>query len=104
MTPKEALETMGDTTVHHIDDVGNITHHKVSDSNQYKVVLKALTELEEFKKRDTPTTPFHITSTYEGRVGNCPHCNKLVNELTVDAFNRPLHICGCGQKLDWEEK
>lgn len=95
MTPKEALRSA---------DTYKVAGCHVLSREAYKLIEQALTELEEFKKRDTPTTPFHITSTYEGRVGNCPHCNKLVDELTVDAFNRPLHICGCGQKLDWKEK
>lgn len=46
----EALEKIGNTVLHHIDEIGNITTHKLSESNEYKLVKQALNEHEALKK------------------------------------------------------
>ena len=66
--------------------------------------LKSVRDIEELVKRATPMKPLGISITHEGRCANCPSCNKLVHEQTKDAYNRPLHVCHCGQLIDWSDK
>lgn len=55
--------------------------------------------LPELVDKATPKKPKGISITHDGRVGNCPNCNKLVRECDYKA-----DICECGQALDWSDE
>lgn len=47
-------------------------------------------------EKQIPKSPKGLSITFEGKVGNCPSCNKLVRE----SDEKP-NICNCGQRLEW---
>lgn len=52
--------------------------------------------LQELVDKATSKKPLGISLTHEGKVGNCPHCNKFVREIDTN-------ICDCGQRLEWSD-
>ena len=58
--------------------------------------LGTVQELKVYKEKNVPKIPLYISLTHEGRVGNCPCCNKLV---AIHVDNRFCKVCG--QKLNW---
>lgn len=70
---------------------------------QSRKLSRYISTLGELVNRAKPMKPLGISITHEGRCANCPSCNKLVHEQTKDAYNRPLHVCHCGQLIDWSD-
>ena len=50
-------------------------------------------------KSNTPLMVKGINNTYEGRVGNCPKCGKLIQESKTRYFHDEKD---CGQAILWE--
>lgn len=71
-------------------------------------VLKALTELEELKKRDTPmkltqSSRFTTDKKLYGMYA-CNNCHNVVPYLNINnKYVKPNFCYRCGQRLDWEE-
>lgn len=53
--------------------------------------------LQELVDKANPEIVKGISLTHEGRVGNCPACNKFVTESENKKY------CDCGQKLNWNK-
>jgi hypothetical protein len=68
-----------------------------SHENVNKRILSRLMAIEALEKQ-TPKKPIGLSVSHDGRLGNCPFCNKLVWEQS----DKP-NICDCSQKLDWSE-
>ena len=64
---------------------------------------KALTELEELKKRDTAMKPKMVDYTTQHFL--CPSCNETISVDESETFNKIFNAFFkyCGQRLDWEE-
>lgn len=51
--------------------------------------------IQELVDKSVSKPPKGISVTHEGRVGNCPFCNRFIREKEHKV------ICDCGQKLQW---
>ena len=97
---EKALEFLCDHAMYYHDDYdwdgklcGEYLPIKDSELERYKRPLQELVD------KATPKKPKGVSLTHNGRVGNCPFCNKLV----VEFDNKP-NICECGQRLDWNRE
>ena len=72
------------------DELDDIYKNKVEPSWQCLI---------ELIEKATPKKAKGISITHEGRVGNCPSCNRFVRKVDI----KP-NICECGQALDWSDE
>ena len=47
-------------------------------------------------KKQIPTKAKGVSWSHEGRVGNCPCCNRFISEKYTQG------VCLCGQRVYWE--
>ena len=71
-------------------DCGEFRPLNEEDLNAHKSILQELVD------KATPTKPKGLSISHDGRLGNCPNCNKIVREK-----DEKKNICVCGQALDW---
>lgn len=94
---QEALNFLCDHAMEYIADFD----WEENDCGEYypldKDVLNAnKSVLQELVDKATPKKPKGISISYEGKLGNCPFCNRLVRLKD----SKP-NVCLCGQALDW---
>jgi hypothetical protein len=102
MTPKEALEGIKQRINYSLHKPENVDtkerqQRRIDKSaKQISVIEKALTELEELKKRDKPMKWIDVVDD-TGHYDKCPVCDyPSYNDLGHN------HFCGkCGQRLEW---
>lgn len=63
----------------------------------YSILREALDLSIVLLEKATPKKCLGLSISHDGRLGNCPYCNKLVCEKS----SKP-NICECGQKLNWD--
>jgi hypothetical protein len=82
---REDLKWIGNKCYGRASDVGNMY---IKDMTEFKNISKALTELEEYRKRDTPMKPYFEHAYI---------CSAFSNEYVGKSDN---YCTNCGQKLD----
>lgn len=76
----------------------------VADMDAHEIIAKMYEEIDELElikeaiDKQIVRRPKGISSTFEGRVGNCPFCSTLINEY------RERTACSCGQRITWKNK
>lgn len=118
MTPKEALDYLKNriSTLSINHKIGNrdIANFEIKDivmgieTHVMPIFEKALTELEELKKRDTPmkltqasrfTTDKKLYGMYA-----CNSCHEVIPYITLNSKKvKPKFCYHCGQRLDWSD-
>ena len=88
----------------------------ILDTEEFKVICQALTELEELKKRDTAMKVLinlykkvvgTIDEFYIGKMYCCPKCNTVIvadRGVDLTIFDKHNYCDTCGQRLDWSDK
>lgn len=91
---QEALDFLFDEAATECEiDNGELISYDCTNKDKYLIPAQTLQELID---KANPKQPKGLSVSHEGRLGNCPCCNKLVYEKS----SKP-NICECGQKLDW---
>lgn len=96
---QEALDFLCDHAMEYIEDFdweenecGEYRYMNKEKLNANKSVLQELVD------KATPKKPKGMSISHEGKLGNCPYCNRLVRNND----SKP-HVCLCGQALDWSD-
>ena len=88
MTSLEALALIGKISLHTHHENGNITSQQIKDSDEFKLIEQALTELERLQKKEIPMKVNGDTndwgckncdSTIEYQYPRCPYCGQALN-------------------------
>lgn len=93
----ENLEQLGSMAMEYCEDYdwdeNPIGDYKYIDE---ETLIQLKQPILEILERMTSMKPKGISITHEGRVGNCPHCHRLVREQSDNP-----KFCLCGQALEW---